>query len=75
MTWPFAAGVMRLSIVLVFGGHWIHVANGSLAGLFWFLGTSQIAFGTINAFAMAHRLTFNSSVTGHRRVPSVRPQA
>lgn len=74
VTWPFAAGVARLSIVLVFGAYWIHMAHGSLAGLCWIVATSQIAFGTINAVAMANRLTPKSSVTGHRRVPYVRPQ-
>jgi len=74
VTWPFAAGVARLSIVLVLGGYWIHVAQGSLAGLFWIVATSQIVFGTINVFAMANGLTFKSSATGHRRVQSVRPQ-
>jgi putative MATE family efflux protein len=74
VTWPFAAGVARLSIVLVLGGYWIHVAHGSLAGLFWVVAMSQIAFGAINAFAMANGLTFESSVTGHRRVSSVTPQ-
>ena len=63
VTWPFAAGVARLSIVLVFGGYWIHIAHGSLAGLFWVVATSQIAFGTINAVAMANRFTSKSSGT------------
>jgi len=67
MTWPFAAGVARLSIVLVLGGYWIHAAHGSLAGLFWVVAVSQIAFGSINAFAMANRLTFKGSGTGHLR--------
>ena len=58
MTWPFAAGVVRLSIMLVFGGYWIHITHGSLAGLFWIVAASQIAFGTINAFAMANLLPF-----------------
>jgi putative MATE family efflux protein len=61
MTWPFAAGVARLSIVLVLGAYWIHVAHGSLAGLFWVVAVSQIAFGTINTFAMRKRLTFKRS--------------
>jgi hypothetical protein len=74
VTWPFAAGVARLSIVLLLGGYWIHVAHGSLAGLFWVVAVSQIAFGTINAFAMANRLTFKSPVTGHRGVRSVSSQ-
>jgi hypothetical protein len=74
VTWPFAAGVARLSIVLVLGGYWIHVAHGSLSGLFWVVATSQIVFGTINAFAMATQLTFKSSVTSHRRARLVSPQ-
>lgn len=67
VTWPFAAGVARLSIVLVLGGYCIHVAHGSLAGLFWVVAVSQIAFGAINAFAMAKQLTFKSSGTGDLR--------
>jgi Na+-driven multidrug efflux pump len=74
VTWPFAAGVARLSIVLVLGGYWIHVAHGSLSGLFWIVAASWIAFGAINVFAMANRLTFKSSVIGYPRVESVRPQ-
>jgi Na+-driven multidrug efflux pump len=74
VTWPFAAGVARLSIVLVVGGYWIHVAHGSLAGLFWIVATSQIAFGTINVFAMASGVALKGSATGHRRVPAVKPQ-
>ena len=35
---------------------------------------SQIAFGTINAFAMANRLTVKSLVNGHRGVRSVSSQ-
>jgi Na+-driven multidrug efflux pump len=73
VTWPFAAGVARLSIVLVLGGYWIHVAHGSLVGLFWVVAISQIAFGVINAFAMAKGVTFKSSVTRHGGVQS-RPQ-
>ena len=49
-------------MVLVLGGYWIHVAHGSLAGLFWVVAVSQIAFGTINALAMAKGLGFKSSV-------------
>ena len=74
VTWPFVAGVARLSIVLVLGEYWIHVAHGSLAGLFWVVAMSQIAFGTINAFAMANQLTVKSSVTGHRRAQSTSSQ-
>ena len=43
-------------------------------GLFWIVAMSQIAFGTINAFAMANRLTFKSPGTGHRGMRSVSSQ-
>ena len=53
MLWPFSAGVTRLAMVLVLGSYWIQVAHGSLAGLFWIIAASQVAFGAINAFGMA----------------------
>jgi putative MATE family efflux protein len=58
MTWPIAAGVARLAVVLALGGYWIHVVQGSLAGLFWIVALSQLAFGAINALAMATGLSW-----------------
>jgi Na+-driven multidrug efflux pump len=75
VTWPFAAGVARLSIVLVLSGYWIHVAHGSLAGLFWVVAGSQIAFGSIKALAMGDRPTFKSSGTRHLRDGDHPPRA
>jgi len=60
MLWPFTAGVIRLAMVLLAGSYWIHVAHGSITGLFWIVATSQIVFGGINAIAMASGRAWNS---------------
>jgi putative MATE family efflux protein len=61
MLWPFSAGVARLAMVLVLGSYWIQVAHGSLTGLFWIIAASQVAFGAINAFAMATGRSWRSA--------------
>lgn len=53
MAWPFAAGLVRLVLVLAAGGYWVHELNGSLNGLYWIVAVSYALFGGINAFAMA----------------------
>jgi Na+-driven multidrug efflux pump len=58
MLWPFSAGVARLALVLTLGSYWIHVAHGSLSGLFWIVAASQVVFGGITAFAMASGRTW-----------------
>jgi hypothetical protein len=54
---------------VVLGGFWIHGAHGSLAGLFAIIALSQLAFGAINAFAMAKGLTFNPFLPPLRACP------
>jgi Na+-driven multidrug efflux pump len=59
--WPFSAGVIRLATVLLAGAYWIHVAHGSITGLFWIVAASQIVFGGINAIAMASGRAWNAA--------------
>jgi MATE family, multidrug efflux pump len=58
MTWPFAAGLVRLGVVAALGGYWVHQANGSLPGLYWIVAASYMLFGGVNAFAMASGLAW-----------------
>jgi putative MATE family efflux protein len=53
MIWPFAAGVVRLGVVIVAGGYWIHALDGSLHGLYWIAAASYLFFGGINLYAMS----------------------
>jgi len=53
MAWPFAAGIVRLLIVIAPGGYWVHALQGSLEGLYWIVAASYLAFGALNLFAMA----------------------
>ena len=59
MLWPFTAGALRLATVLLAGSYWIHVAHGSITGLFWIVAASQIVFGGINAIAVAWGRAWN----------------
>ncbi len=56
MAWPFAAGIVRLGVVLAAGGYWINTLGGSLNGLYWVVAASYLLFGAINLFAMASGL-------------------
>ena len=58
MLWPFAAGLVRLSVVSVAGWYWVSVQHGSLAGLYWIIAASQVLFGGINAVGMATGLNW-----------------
>jgi putative MATE family efflux protein len=49
MAWPFAAGIVRLGVLLLASLLW----QGSLAGLFWIVAASYLVFGGINLFGMA----------------------
>lgn len=53
MAWPFAAGLVRLGIVVLVGGYWVSTLHGSINGLYWVVAVSYLVFGTINAYAMA----------------------
>jgi putative MATE family efflux protein len=53
MAWPFAAGIVRLFVVLAPGAYWVHGLQGSLEGLYWIVAASYLAFGALNLFAMA----------------------
>jgi Na+-driven multidrug efflux pump len=54
MSWPFAAGVLRLITVIAVAGYWITGMNGSMTGLFWIVALSQAIFGGINAIGFAN---------------------
>ena len=56
MAWPFVAGMARLAIVILMGGAWIGLVQGSLNGLYWVIAASYVAFGSINVFALASGL-------------------
>ena len=49
MAWPFAAGIVRLGVLMLAGLFW----QGALAGLFWIVAATYLLFGGINVFAMA----------------------
>ena len=56
MAWPFAAGIVRLCIVVLAGWYWTSGMQGSVEGLFWIVASSYVIFGAINLFAMASGL-------------------
>lgn len=56
MTWPFAAGVVRLAVVAIGGTYWVYGLHGSLNGLYWITAAGYLAFGAVNVFAMASGL-------------------
>jgi Na+-driven multidrug efflux pump len=56
MAWPFAAGVVRLCVVVLAGWYWTSRLQGPVEGLFWIVTASYVAFGAINLFAMASGL-------------------
>jgi len=64
MAWPFAAGLVRLFVLLSLGGYWITRLHGSLQGLYWIVGASYFLFGAINVVAMASGLGW-----GEQRAP------
>jgi len=61
MAWPFAAGVVRLGLLVVLG----FAAAHSLEGTIWAAVASFVAFGAINVFGMASGLAWGR--------PSARP--
>jgi putative MATE family efflux protein len=64
MAWPFAAGIVRLLIVVAAGGYWMDTLHGSLDGLYWIVAASYLAFGLINAFAMASGVGWGRRLAG-----------
>jgi Na+-driven multidrug efflux pump len=64
MAWPFTAGIVRLLIVLAAGGYWMGNLHGSLDGLYWIVAASYLAFGLINAFAMASGIGWGRRLAG-----------
>ena len=62
MAWPFAAGVVRLLLLLAMGGY---AGTHSLAGVYWIVVAGFILFGAINVFGMASGLAWGR--------PPVRP--
>jgi len=68
MAWPFAAGIVRLLIVLAAGGYWVHGLHGSLEGLYWIVAASYLAFGALNLIAMASGLGWGRRLAVRERV-------
>jgi len=62
MAWPFAAGIVRLCIVVLAGWYWTSRLQGSVEGLFWIVTTSYVVFGAINLFAMASGLSWGRAL-------------
>ncbi len=50
MLWPFAAGLVRL--VVVVAGGWVALRLFGTAGLFWAVGAGLFLFGAVNALAV-----------------------
>jgi len=63
MAWPFAAGIVRLLVLLALGAY----AASSLEGLYWIVALTYLLFGGINLFAMA------SGLAWRRRLPAPSP--
>jgi MATE family, multidrug efflux pump len=61
MAWPFSAGVARLGTVALLGWYWVGPMHGSLTGLFWIVGASQLLFGGINAIGMMTGLSWGKA--------------
>lgn len=68
MAWPFAAGIVRLLVVLAAGGYWAYAAQGSLEGLYWIVAASYLAFGALNLFAMASGLGWRRRLGARERI-------
>jgi len=66
MAWPFSAGVARLGTVALLGWYWVSPMHGSLTGLFWIVGASQLLFGGINAIGMMTGLSWDKARFGDR---------
>lgn len=62
VAWPFAAGIARLGAVAGPGWYWVSIEHGSLAGLYWIVAASYVAFGGINLFAMVSGLGWGKTV-------------
>jgi putative MATE family efflux protein len=65
MAWPFAAGIVRLGVMLVAGVYWVTNLHGSLNGLYWIVAASYLVFGSINAFALASGLGWGERLARH----------
>jgi putative MATE family efflux protein len=72
MAWPFAAGIVRLGVMLVAGVYWVTSLHGSLNGLYWIVAASYLAFGSINAFAMASGLGWGERLARHNMLEPAR---
>jgi Na+-driven multidrug efflux pump len=65
MAWPFAAGIVRLGVLLVVGVYWVTNLHGSLNGLYWIVAASYLVFGAINAFALASGFGWGERLVRH----------
>ena len=66
MAWPFAAGIVRLGVMLGAGVYWVVSLQGSLNGLYWIVAASYLVFGSINAFALASSLGWGERLVRHK---------
>lgn len=72
MSWPFAAGVLRLLIVVAVAGYWVTGMNGSMTGLFWIVALSQAIFGGINAIGFVTRRSWGRASPSRSPKPAMR---
>jgi Na+-driven multidrug efflux pump len=67
VAWPFAAGIVRLGVMLVAGGYWVMSLQGSLNGLYWIAAASYLVFGLMNAFGVASGFGWGERLARHSR--------
>jgi putative MATE family efflux protein len=72
MAWPFAAGIVRLGVVLVAGVYWVTSLQGSLNGLYWIVAASYLVFGSVNAFALASGLGWGERLARQKMLEAAR---
>lgn len=70
MAWPFAAGIVRLFVLLFVGSYWINGVQGSLDGLYWIVGSSYFLFGAIIVFGMTSGLAWGDQQQRDGLAPS-----
>lgn len=72
VAWPFAAGIVRLGVMLVAGVYWVTNLHGSLNGLYWIVAASYLVFGSINAFALASDLGWGERLARRKMLEPAR---
>lgn len=72
MAWPFAAGLVRLGIVVAAGGYWVTSLQGSPNGLYWIVAVSYVLFGIINVYALASSRSWGKPLALETRLAPAR---